>query len=203
MKKLLFAAALAVSASAATAQVAPTFGLKAGLNFADYKRDLSTEDESSDRRIAYHFGAFANVPLGGMFRINPELLLSAEGGEVKSGSGSTEVKSVLKLNYINVPVMFQYSNPSGFFAETGPQIGFLASAKNKTETGGDNEQEIDVKDAYSGTNISWGIGLGYKLPAGIGIGARYNYGLSNISDVNGIDIKTSAIQLSLLYSFGK
>jgi hypothetical protein len=77
------------------------------------------------------------------------------------------------------------------------------SAKNKSETGGDNETEIDVKDSYSDKNFSWGIGLGYKLPAGIGFGARYNYGLSNISEINARDVKTSTIQLSVLYSFGK
>jgi opacity protein-like surface antigen len=206
MKKLLLAAALAVSVSVVTAQSGtPTFGLKAGINLSDVKVDTDDEDEASERRFAYHFGGFVNLPISSMFSVNPELLFSAEGGKEEEKIGGDEYKSVIKLNYLNIPVMLQYNNPSGFFAETGPQIGFLMSAKAKEEVNGDNEDEEDIKDDLSGTNISWGIGLGYKLASGIGFGARYNYGLSNIAkeDTDDAKLKTSTIQISLIYSFGK
>ena len=107
------------------------------------------------------------------------------------------------MNYLNLPLLVQY-NASGFFAETGPQVGLLLSAKNKTEYDG-QEEETDVKDDMNSTSFAWAIGLGYRMPAGLGIGARYNLGLSNLAKDAEDDykIKSNVIQISLSYTLGK
>jgi hypothetical protein len=99
---------------------------------------------------------------------------------------------------LNIPLLLQY-NASGFIAETGPQIGFLMSAKAKAD-----DDDVDVKDFFESTNLSWAVGLGYQLPGGIGINARYNLGLSNIAKTEDDDFKYKAntIQIGLSYSFG-
>ncbi|MCV5968839.1 PorT family protein, partial [Lactococcus petauri] len=75
------------------------------------------------------------------------------------------------LNYINVPLMLQF-NKSGFFAEAGPQVGFLVTGKVKT-TDGTNTEEMDVKDELNAIDFGVNLGAGYITNSGFGFGARY------------------------------
>ncbi len=197
MRKILLVAALAISAVAANAQA--TFGVKAGANFSSIKASGEGEDDNSDMKVGLNIGALANVPISEMFSFQPEVVFSMEGGKEEED----DIKVTLKLNYINVPLLLQY-NASGFIAETGPQIGFLMSAKGKVEGLGE-EVEEDIKEEYEGINLSWAIGLGYKMPSGFGVNARYNLGLSNIDkdDSEGdFKTKTNTIQVGVFYTFG-
>jgi hypothetical protein len=197
MRKILLVAALAVSAAAVNAQA--TFGVKAGANFSSIKSSGEGEDDNSDMKVGLNIGALANVPISEMFSFQPEVVFSMEGGKEEED----DIKVTLKLNYINVPLLLQY-NASGFIAETGPQIGFLMSAKGKVEGLGE-EVEEDIKEEYEGINLSWAIGLGYKMPSGFGVNARYNLGLSNIDkdDSEGdFKTKTNTIQVGVFYTFG-
>lgn len=196
---LLLTAAMVMTA-ASFAQDAKTigFGLKAGANFSSLKDKFDGDTENSDMKVGFHGGAFVNLPIGTTFAIQPELVYSIEGGKEEEGDYTAKAN----LSYLNIPVMFQYT-ASGFYAETGPQIGFLMSAKLKEEEGG-QEDETDIKDFMESTNFSWGIGLGYKLPSGLGFGARYNLGLSNLNKDGNDDFSTKAntIQVGLSYTFG-
>lgn len=203
MKKVILGFAFIAAVASVKAQDAasgPTFGVKAGANFANLKFTSGDEDESGDMKVGVHAGGFVNVPIGETFAFQPELLFSMEGAkEEESG-----VEAKVSLNYINVPLLLQYTS-SGFFAETGPQIGFLMSAKSKAEFQGQEEEE-DIKDNLKSTAFSWAVGLGYKTQSGFGFGARYNLGLSNIADTESGDdskIKSNVIQVSIFKTFGK
>jgi hypothetical protein len=59
----------------------------------------------------------------------------------------------LNLNYINIPLIFQYMYDNGFRLQAGPQLGVLVSAKSKT-----NNSESDVKDDFESIDLrnwSW------------------------------------------------
>lgn len=196
MRKVILAFSIAaISLGSANAQDAGSikFGIKAGANFSNLKYKSGGNSESGDMKVGFHAGAFVNIPAGTMFSINPELVYSVEGAKEKDQSDFKE-----NLSYINVPVLVQYNNPSGFLLETGPQIGFLMSAKAK---GGG--ASVDIKDQFKSTNFSWALGAGYKTASGVGFNARYNLGLSNIAKDAGSDesLKASTIQVSLFKSF--
>jgi hypothetical protein len=205
MKKVILGfafIALAASVNAQDAASGPTFGVKAGVNLANLKAKSGDESESGDMKIGFHAGGFVNVPIGETFAFQPEVLFSTEGFKEEED----DEKMTLKLNYINVPLLLQY-NASGFFAETGPQIGFNMSAKAKIESGG-QDLEVDVKDemGIKSTAFSWVVGLGYKTQSGFGFGARYNLGLSSIidsEDDEDASLKSNVIQISLFKTFGK
>src|SRR5512135_3364883 len=131
MKKLVLLALTAASFASANAQV--NFGIKAGANFATLTGSgVSNVSTLTD----FHGGGFAHIPLFNTFYLQPEIMYSGEGAKTtESGMDFT-----LNQGYLNVPVLFQYRHSSGFLAETGPQIGFLLSAKVKS--GGQSE---DVK----------------------------------------------------------
>ncbi len=187
MKKVLLSlVVIATTVLASQAQV--SYGAKAGANLYNFSGD---DAEGLDSKIGFNVGGFVNIPVSETFSVQPELVFSAEGAKASEGDGT------LNLNYLNIPIMLQYNTPSGFYAEAGPQIGLLMSAKAKL----DGESE-DIKDSFKGTNISVGVGLGYRLQNGLGFGARYNLGLGNILDSDGGDLKLGGFQLGVSFKFG-
>lgn len=195
MRKVLLAFSIAaISFGTANAQKESSvkFGLKAGVNFSNARSTTSGTTTTEDMKVGFHVGALANLPVSSEFSINPEVVYSAEGAKEKGSDAK------INLGYINVPVMAQYNTASGFFVETGPQIGFLLSAKAKA-----NGVTQDVKDAFTSTNFSWGLGAGYKVASGLGFNARYNLGLSNIekNPASGDKTKASTIQVSVFKLF--
>lgn len=189
MKKVLLVVAILVAGVAVQAQV--KFGVKAGANLSMWGGDDVPDEAKS--KFGFHAGALANIPVSSMFSVQPEVLFSNEGAKFEEGGESANYN----LNYINIPVLFQYNNPSGFYAETGPQIGLLMSAKVKFDG-----ESTDVKELFKGSNFSWAIGAGYKMPSGFGIGVRYNLGLGNIVDEDDADIKQSNFGIGVTYTFG-
>ncbi len=192
MKKLFLLLVSGAFLTAANAQI--QFGVKAGANFATL---TGSDIQDAKMKVGIHGGAFVALPVGSMFSVQPEVLYSGQGA--KADADGTTVS--LNLNYINVPVLFKYNNPCGFFAETGPQLGFLMSAKYKA---GSNSQ--DAKSAYKSTDFAWAIGAGYLIKSvNVGIDARYNLGLSSIAkDVDGqkVDAKSGVFQFGVFYLFG-
>ena len=203
MKKLLIvfsAVALAVTANAQKGST--TFGVKAGANFYSIGGSDADEaglDEKRKTKIGLAIGGLVNIPVSTQFSVQPEVLFSQEGNLQKEG----DVKVAINLAYINIPVMLQYNNPSGFYAETGPQVGFLMSAKSKIDDGTD-EEETDIKDELKSIGFSWALGAGYKLKNGLGFGARYNLGLSTLDDAeeDATKLTSSGFHVGVFYTFG-
>lgn len=202
MKKLLIAfVAVAIVATAEAQKGSITFGAKAGANFYSIGGS-DAEDaglkESRKTKIGLGIGGVVNIPVSSMISVQPEILYSQEGNMQKEG----DYKVSINLGYINVPVMLQYNNPSGFYAETGPQIGFLMSAKSKFDDGTD-EETTDIKDELKSIGFSWALGLGFKMKSGLGFGARYNMGLSSLDDSSdAMKINSSGFHAGLFYMFG-
>jgi hypothetical protein len=190
MKKVLLSFVLAASFFGATAQV--QFGAKAGANLANVVGDDAEEAKS---KIGFNVGAFVEIPAGEKFSVKPELVYSLQGAKFEE-TGEDDVK--FNLSYINIPVLAKYNIAEGFFAETGPQIGFLVSAKAKQ---GDADG-VDIKDTFKGTDFSWALGLGYELPEGFGFNARYNLGLSKLPEDGDGKVKNGVFQVGVFYKFG-
>lgn len=163
-----------------------------GAKFGISSYTLSGEDKSD--KFGLHGGLVIQVPVNKLLAVQSELIFSQEGNELEIDD---EVVGQY-LNYLNVPFLIQVNTKSGFLMEVGPQIGFLLNAKSKG-TGG---IEVDIKDQLKSTNLSLGIGVGYRFKFGLGIGARYNIGLTDLAK-NGFipSTKSSGIQLGLSYLF--
>ena len=187
MKKVILCLVIvSLTTLGASAQV--NFGLKAGMNISTLRGD-GVEKENS--LIGANVGAFVNIPVSTMFSFQPEVLYSMEGA--KEDVFDTKIM----LNYVNIPLMLKYTDASGFFGELGPQIGFLTSAKSKI-----NGNTADIKDLFKSTNFSLGIGAGFNFTPSVGVGLRYNLGLSNISEDTNDDVKTGNFSIGIHYSFG-
>lgn len=202
MKKIILIAVVLITALASKAQI--KFGVKAGANFysitgADADANGLDVEEGRKTKIGIAGGLLVNIPVSSMFSVQPELLYSMEGNKQEIG----DVKASINLSYLNIPIMAQLNTTSGFYAETGPQIGFLMSAKTKYDDG-TVEDEEDVKDELKSIGFSWALGAGYKMKCGFGFGARYNFGLSTLDDdsTDPLKVMSSGFHVGVFYLFG-
>lgn len=187
MKKVILCLVI-VSLTTLGASSQVNFGLKAGMNISTLRGDGVGKAKSL---IGANVGAFVNIPVSTMFSFQPEVLYSMEGAK------EDVLNTKIMLNYVNIPLMLKYTDASGFFGELGPQIGFLTSAKSKI-----NGNTADIKDLFKSTNFSLGIGAGFNFTSSVGVGLRYNLGLSNISEDTNDDVKTGNFSIGIHYSFG-
>lgn len=188
MKKIFLAVAFISTGIIAGAQA--KFGAKAGLNLANWS---GSDADDAKMKIGFNVGGFVNLAVSESFSIQPELLFSNQGTKFEESGESATIHS----NYLNIPVMAQYNNASGFYAETGPLVGFLMSAKVKADG-----ESMDIKESFKSLDFGWGLGLGYKLASGLGFGARYNFGLAKLPEEGDGKISNSVIQVGLSYTFG-
>jgi hypothetical protein len=193
MKKIFLLMAGIAVFSAVNAQV--KYGAKAGFNLASVSGDM----DNAKMKAGFNVGGFVKVGLTESLSLQPELVFSAQGAKVKYAEEGISYDVKTNLSYVNVPVLLQYNTSSGFFAETGPQFGFLLSAKAKAE--GNKE---DIKDSFKSLDLGWSFGAGFLTPYNVGINARYNLGLGNIADNADGDFKVrnSVIQVGVFYVLG-
>jgi hypothetical protein len=84
----------------------------------------------------------------------------------------------------------------GFRLQTGPQIGFLISAENEI-----GDTDFDVEDQLNTFDLAWSFGASYLTRSGFGVDARYNHGITNISEAENPEIKHRVWQLGVFYQF--
>jgi len=157
-------------------------GIKGGANLYNVHNDNNTK---YDPRIGYHFGILGHIHFNKRFAFQPEIVYSAQGAKYTNENGVVKYN----LDYINVPVLFQYMFNNGFRLQAGPQVGFLIRATNKN----------DLKPIDFGASI----GASYIFPpTGFGIDARYNHGFSNINENSAVNSTNRGFQFGMFYIFG-
>lgn len=208
MKKLFLGAAIAVS----SLTFAQQFGIKGGMNVSSLSEDAALSDQGS--KIGFNAGVFLNAPIAENFSVQPEVLYNNLGSKVTladqtiNGNDYT-AEYARHLDYIAVPVMFQYNATPEFYLEAGPQFSFLVDARDKyktTKNGSTTDSETHSlnKDNFNTFDFGVGIGAGYWFTPNLGINARYNAGLSDIyKNNNGDAVRNNVFQVGLAYRFAK
>lgn len=168
-KTLITAAALCCISlfSKVNAQV-EAIGVKGGINIAN------VSNFGDDPRIGGNVGVFLHAQLNPNWCLQPEVLYSSQGARYNS----PDAERTLALNYVQVPVMFQYFPVKQFYLELGPQVGFLTNADIKNPNTG---RKLSVSDSYKKADLDLAVGAGIKVTQRFGFYARYNFGLTNIS----------------------
>lgn len=155
-------------------------GVKGGLNAYNITNGNLFEN---DLKLGLHLGLMGHIHLAGPIAIQPELVFSMQGSKNTS------------LNYVNIPLLFQYMFDNGFRLQAGPQLGVLLSAKSKI-----NNVQIDVKGDYKTLDLGLGIGMSYVNPAtDFGVDVRYNHGLTDISKNDNANNYNRGFQVGVFY----
>ena len=171
MKKIILSILAVAAFGTANAQDIK-FGVKAGANFSNF-----TGDADSDGKTGFYVGGLADFAISEKFHVQPELLYSMEGAKDA------------EMDFLRIPIMAKYYVMDGLNLQAGPVLGFKINA----------EEGLD--EATKSLDYGLGFGAAYELEKGLFFDVRYNLGLSNISDVDGFDIGTSAFQVGLGYRF--
>lgn len=180
MKKLFLSGLLLVAFSSATfGQLSG--GIRAGLNFSNVKTkvDAIDYDENGDMKVGYQLGLYFVGNLSEKLAVQPEIVYSTMGAESDDTGDS-------KLGYISIPIFLRYNINEMINIHLGPQFNILTSAKD--------DDDNDFKDDLKGLDTGITLGLGFDFGA-FNAGARYYWGLTNYSDVDGVEVKNTAIQL--------
>lgn len=162
------------------------FGVKGGVNFSNLNGGPSEIDYKN--KTGFYAGALAEIKILPNFSLQPEVLFSSQGTEVK-GAGD------FNLDYISVPVLAKfYLITDRLSIEAGPQFSFLV----------DDSQEAfdDIADGGSGAksfDFAVAGGASLKIAGGLFAQARYTIGLTEVS--KNADAKNAVFQLGLGYMF--
>ena len=172
MKKIFSIILLASACYSAHAQETTTkengvrFGIKAGVNSSSLSWKQDGLEISGIQ--SFYAGGIAVFQVSKHFNIQSELIYSGEG--VKAAGNKIE------LNYLRLPLLFQYQHSSGFHVEAGLQPGFIINSKAVNL---DTKEEMDTKDQLTKAGATMAFGFGYRMKNGLGIDFRYAKGIDN------------------------
>lgn len=198
MKNLYCAIILIFFISITTTSQNVLYGVKAGMNLSKFSGNSNEPFAKYNGKVGFHLGGIFELSLTEKFSIQPELLYSYQGTNINSG------ERVISMNNLQLPIIGKYYIVKGLSAEAGPIFGYLLSAKYEaTLTSQGGRESVDISDNYKAVDIAFGLGASYKLKSDLFFGIRYNFGLSNIND---LDLKNSKVrnnvfQLSAGYFF--
>ena len=175
-KILLLAILLIVSLSSVYAQ-----GFKLGIKGGADIHKIDGKPFSDEFSYGYHVGGFAQVNVTHKWGIQPEVLFSEVNVDTSSSFSTVyDFNSVskVKLQYLKIPLLLNYS-PNPFVSlQLGPQYGILL----------DNDKSLvkNGKDAFAKGDFSMIGGVQLNISK-IKIYGRYAVGLSNINDIDNQD----------------
>ena len=174
------------------------FGLKAGINLQELEikefEGMQTIEElnSTDQKVGFHGGLYANVNLPG-FHIRTEFLYTYINYELSSTSISNEVKNFdFEFNRFDLPILAGIKL-GPLRPNAGPVMSFTISEPKEAFQKG-------IKDATWGYQA--GIGLDIKK---ISLDIRYEGAFSKITDnirIDGEDYATDARASQFLIGIG-
>lgn len=192
-----------VAAQQAYSQAQVAIGIKAGPNFSTVDTKASA-GENYKNRAGFHGGAFVLIKAT-KIGIQPEVIFSQQGSKVEINSQNFESN----FSYVNIPIILKLYTVAGINIQAGPQFGFITNAETPIQdqlSPGTYHVE-DVKDKMKSSDFTVALGLGWDLPFGLTLDARYNLGLSKIYDDaprnQTEDAKNQVFQFSLGYKLIK
>ena len=195
--------AVLLAGQQAYSQAQLAIGIKAGPNFATLDTK-SSAGENYKNRTGFHGGAFVLIKAA-KIGVQPEIIFSQQGSKVKINSENFESN----FSYVNIPIMLKLYTVAGINIQAGPQFGFITNAEApiQDQLNPGSYKGQDVKDKMKSSDFTVALGLGWDLPFGLTIDARYNLGLSKIYDkapsTSTEDAKNQVFQLSLGYKLIK
>ncbi|MFT3885325.1 MAG: porin family protein [Flavobacteriales bacterium] len=184
----------------------PAFGIKGGLNVSNLHVNDANKENS---RLGFNLGVFGRTDPEGPVGLQVELLYSTKGTHTTYNAffGLVDQDVDFNLNYLELPVLVGFRLGPVLELQAGGYAGYLLSAKVKTS--GDLGSGSDELDRDHFRSADFGVVGGVALNFGNAqIGARYNYGLTEIADSNGAkavlgDAKNACAQLYVAIGLGR
>src|ERR1051325_1331221 len=210
-KKLLLFVTGVFALSAVQAQKLELFGMGSYNSTWLFNQNISDKGDIQD----YAAGWGYNYGAGLAFYFSPKLGIEIDGlmnqhvgAYTATMDSNRPYTSNVKLNAIEIPVLFKLRSGTGAFFEVGPQIGLVSNARytfHQSYTSGGstvlNDTSFDAMSKYGSMNLSAVLGFGIKIKfgkhLGLKTGIRLSYGLL---DLKGVDALGQDLGNSTLYT---
>lgn len=184
MKILLFI--LFINCSQLLAQSA--IGISGGLNLP--WQHFKTTSPSGNGEVRYkmiasfHAGVMADIPVSKKVSFQPEILVSGKGGQISGpGMNNTTAKRIIRLYYLEVPLIINYNipiNDNKIFIGSGPSLAYGISGKDKQFLDNIIALEQDAfKDFFKRFDAGIIFQAGFRSK-NIRVAALCNVGVANI-----------------------
>lgn len=148
-------------------------GVKAGLNFSQFRLPLEYDNYDANWKAGLTGGVYVQRMLNKKFNLQAEFLYSQMGAEVDDELGQ---RQNYRFNYFSVPVMLKWNFCKSLHLVAGPQIDFLLRATNRTDIG-TNTVTNETKDI----DLGWTAGFEGWIGNKTSIGLRYVSGTKDVS----------------------
>ena len=166
-------------------------GIKGGANITK----VDGKAFKDEFRYGYHLGGFAEIGLGKKIQILPEVIFNQSSTTLDSSfkviyqNILNSNQSVVKLNYISIPILLNYKLLGPIYLQAGPQFSILVDQNKNLLQNGAN--------AFKKGDFSMLGGVQLKLLA-LRVTGRYVIGLNDINGLGNQDKwKNEAVQLSI------
>lgn len=163
----------------------------AGMDVSGAAETIESFEELADSRTGVVAGAFLEIPAGPTFALRPEVLFTMKGDKEETDDLTTTVE----FDYIEVPFLAQLRLPTGPIRPLiygGPSVSMRLGSKTTiegTDDLGEVSIEEDLDDQTKSVDFGLVAGAGVQIPfgsgTGLGLEARYDYGLVDVNDANG------------------
>lgn len=198
MKRLCFALLTLFTVMGVQAQQV-SLGLKAGVNFSSFTGDDSDMLNLSGR-TGFLIGVTGEIMFTENLGVQPEVLYSSQGAKSDfhldiPDFGTLSVDE-FKVDYISIPILFKYYPIERLSLEIGPQMAFKVNSEVEGSMGNLSDT-ADFDDETESFEFGGAVGLGYELPIGLFLQARYVAGFTDV--YKDISVKNSVFQLALGY----
>lgn len=165
----------------------------AGLNLSNlsYGGDYADfESDDAGMRIGFAVGVTTTIALNDKMGVLTGLAYETRGQTSETEFGDITANGFMKLNYIEIPVLFSYSVMPELALNVGPEIGIClggtAGVTYDNAPAGLDDEEEDIED-YSTLDVGLSLGANYTLMEKFVIGVGYSMGFMNIDASDAAD----------------
>jgi outer membrane immunogenic protein len=194
---------LGLATAFARPAAAQGFGVLGGVTFSDLTGD--DVPENYERRNGFLAGVFAQIPLGSIITVQPEVQYVQKGAQGEILGNDFEQK----MTYLDVPIFLSFGLPTsfGFHVMAGPNFSFELGCKFEAETligdgegDCDDDEDFDERKSFiSAAAVGAGINLGAIM-----IDGRFVIDLESFDDEEGedFDVRNQVFELVAGIAFG-
>lgn len=189
-KACLVTIALLIGANTYAQDKPLIFGVKAGMNLSNISGDVS------DSKAKIGFNAGITLDYG----FTPDIYLLT-GLELTTKGFKEDGDASSNLMYLQLPVHVGYKlsviDATKIVFHAGPYVAYGIGGKT-----GMGDTKVDSFGEYRFDAFDFGLGLGVGAEFGkIGVGLGYDFGLINIIDLGGANVKNMNAYLTVGYKF--
>lgn len=198
IKVTLLAVAILFGVQAKAQLIPISIGIKGGVNTSDFSGGLNTSN-----RAGFNAGLTARLNLPANFYVGANAEITQKGAKLKhfkSIEGS-DVESKANPLFLQIPVHLGYKYNLGLSArlrvEAGPYWAYGIGGKIK----GDGKKfDFFGDNTFKKNDFGFGVAVGFDFWK-LGVDLGYDFGLTNLSHIEGTKARTRNGYLSFSYRF--